>query len=97
MDYIKAFDSLDHNKPQKILKEKGIPDRLTCFLRNLYAGQDAEVRTGHETMDWFKIGKEDIKAVCCHPAYLTYMQRASCRMPDWMNQSWNQDCWEKYQ
>ena len=46
-------------------------------------------------MDWFKIGKEDIKAVCCHPAYLTYMQRASCRMPDWMNQSWNQDCWGK--
>ena len=56
-DYAKAFDCVDHNKLWKILKEMGIPDHLTCFLRNLYAGQEATVRTGHETMDWFKIEK----------------------------------------
>ena len=56
-DYAKAFDSVDHNKRWKILKEMGIPDHLTCFLRNLYAGQEATVRTGHGTTDWFQIGK----------------------------------------
>ena len=53
----KAFDCVDHNKLWKILKEKGIPDHLTCLLRNLYAGQEATVRTGHGTTDWFQIGK----------------------------------------
>ena len=57
IDYAKAFDCVDHNKLWKILKEMGIPDHLTCFLRNLYAGQEAIVRTGHETTDWFQIGK----------------------------------------
>ena len=56
-DYAKAFDCVDHNKLWKILKEMGIPDHLTCLLRNLYAGQEATVRTGHETTDWFQIGK----------------------------------------
>ena len=56
-DYTKAFDCVDHNKLWKILKEMGIPDQLTCFLRNLYAGQEATVRTGHGTTDWFRIGK----------------------------------------
>ena len=57
-DYAKAFDRVDHNKPVwKILKEMGIPDHLTCLLRNLYAGQEATVRTGHGTTDWFQIGK----------------------------------------
>ena len=60
----------------KILKEMGVPHHLTCLLRNLYAGQEATVRTGHGTTDWFQIGK-GIKAVCCHPAYLTYMQSTS--------------------
>ena len=64
--------------------ETGIPDHLTCLLRNLYAGQEATVRTGYGTMDWFKIRKEYVKAVHCHPAYLTYMQSTSCEMPDWM-------------
>ena len=54
---IKAFDSVDHNKLWKILKEMGIPDHLTCLLRNLYAGQEATVRIGHGTTDWFQIGK----------------------------------------
>ena len=53
----KAFDFVDHNKLWKILKEMGIPDHLTCLLRNLYAGQEATVRTGHGTTDWFQIGK----------------------------------------
>ena len=57
IDYTKAFDWVDHKKLWKILKEMGIPDHLTCFLRNLYAGQEATVRTGHETTDWFQIGK----------------------------------------
>ena len=55
--YAKAFDSVDHNKLWKILKEMGIPDHFTCLLRNLYAGQEATVRTGHRSVDWFKIGK----------------------------------------
>ena len=57
IDYAKAFDCVDHNKLWKILKEMGIPDHLTCLLRNLYAGQEATVRTGHGTIDWFQIGK----------------------------------------
>ena len=57
IDYAKAFDCVDHNKLWKILKKTGIPDHLTCLLRNLYAGQDATVRTGHGTTDWFQIGK----------------------------------------
>ena len=58
IDYDKAFDYVDHNKLWKIWKEMGIPDHLTCLLRNLYAGQEATVRTGHGTTDWFQIGKE---------------------------------------
>ena len=65
IDYAKAFDCVDHNKLWKILKEMGILDQLTCLLRNLYAGQEATVRT------------EYVKAVYCHPAYLTYMQSTS--------------------
>ena len=61
----------------KILKEMGIPDHLTCLLRNLYAGQEAPVRTGHGTTDWFQIGKGVCQAVYYHPAYLTYMQSTS--------------------
>ena len=57
INYAKAFDSADHNKLWKILNEIGIPDHLTCLLRNLYAGQEATVRNGHGTMNWFKIGK----------------------------------------
>ena len=77
IDYAKAFDCEDHNKLWKILKEMGIPDHLTCLLRNLYAGQEATVRTGHGTTDWFQIGKIVCQAVYCHPAYLIYMQSTS--------------------
>ena len=77
IDYAKAFDCVDHNKLWEILKEMGIPDHPTCFLRNLYAGHEATVRTRHGTTDWFQIGKEYVKAVYCHPAYLLYMQSTS--------------------
>ena len=77
IDYAKDSDCVDHNKLCKILKEMGIPDHLTCLLRNLYAGQEATVRTGHGTTDWFQIGKGAHQGVYCHPAYLTYMQSTS--------------------
>ena len=69
IDYAKAFDSVDHNKLWKILQEMGIPGHLTFLLRNLYAGQEATVRTGHGTMKWSKIGKGLHQG--CNPAYLT--------------------------
>ena len=67
IDYTKAFDCVDHNKLWKILKEMGIPDHLTCLLRNLYAGQEATVRTGHGTTDWFQIGKGVRQGCICSP------------------------------
>ena len=76
---------VDHSELWKILQEMGIPDHLTCLLRNLYAGQEATVRTRHLTMDWFQIGKGVCKAVYCHPVYLTSMPSTSCKMPGWMN------------
>ena len=79
------------NKLWKTLKEMGIPDHLTHLLRNLYAGQEATVRTGHGTTDWFQIGKGVCQGcIYCHPAYLTYMKAGR-------STSWNQDCWQKYQ
>ena len=84
IDYSKAFDCVDHHKLGKILKEMGIPDHLTCLLRNLYACQEATVRTGHETIDWFQIGKGVHQGYFCHPVYLTYMQCSSWKMLDWM-------------
>ena len=82
--YTKAFDCVDHNKLWKILKERGIPDHLTCLLRNLYAGQETTVRTRMEQQTGSKSGKEYVKAIYCHPAYLTHMQSTSCKMPGWM-------------
>ena len=63
----------------------GIPDHLTRFLRNLYAGQEATVRTVHGTTDWIKIGKGIHQGYICHPSYLTYMQSTSCEMLGWIN------------
>ena len=77
IDYAKAFDCVDHNKLWNILQEMGISDHLTCLLRNLCAGQKATVRTGHGIQTGSKLGKESVKAVYCHPAYLTYMQTTS--------------------
>ena len=67
IDYAKAFDCVYHNKLWKILKDMGIPDHLTCLLRNLYAGQEATVRTGHGTTDWFQIGKGVHRACILSP------------------------------
>ena len=79
IDYAKAFDCVDHNKLWKILKELGIPDHLTCLLRNLYAGQEATVRTGHGTTDWFQIGKGVrqgcILSPCLFKLYAEYIMR----------------------
>ena len=73
IDYAKAFDCFNHNELWKILKEMGILDHLTCLLGSLYTGQEATVRTGHGTTDWFQIEKEYFKAIYCHPDYLTSM------------------------
>ena len=79
IDYAKAFDCVDHNKLWKILKVMGIPDHLTCLLRNLYAGQEATVRTGHGTTDWFQIGKGVrqgcIMSPCLFNLYAEYIMR----------------------
>ena len=79
IDYAKAFDCVDHNKLWKILKETGIPDHLTCLLRNLYAGQEATVRTGHGTTDWFPIGKGVCQGCVLSPClfnfYAEYIMR----------------------
>ena len=84
IDYAKVFDCADHNKLWKILQEMGIPDDLTYLLINLYADQEAKVRTGYGTTDWFQIGKGVRQGVHCHPAYLTSMQSTSCEMLGWM-------------
>jgi len=79
IDYAKAFDCVDHNKLWEILKEMGIPDHLTCLLRNLYSGQEATVRTGHGTTDWFQIGKGVcqgcILSPCLFNFYAEYIMR----------------------
>ena len=91
IDYTKAFDCVHQNKLWKILKELGIPDHLTCLLRNLYAGQEATVRTGHGTMDLFQIGKGVHQGCILSPCLLI------CRVHHekcWAGRStsWNQDC-----
>ena len=79
IDYVKAFDCVEHNKLWKILKELGIPDYLTCFLRNLYASQEATVRTGYRTTDWFQTGKgvhqSCILSPCLFNLYAEYIMR----------------------
>ena len=79
IDYVKALDCVDHNKLWKILRDMGIPDHLMCLLRNLYAGQEATVRTGHRTIDWFQIGKGVhqgcILSICLNNFYAEYIMR----------------------
>ena len=94
IDYAKAFDCVDHCKLWEILQEMGIPDHLTCLLRKLYVGQKAAVRSRHEQQTDSKLGKEYIKAVWCHPAYLTSMKSTLWEMLNIT--SWNQDC-QNYQ
>ena len=77
IDYAKVFDCVDHNKLWEILQEMGIPDHLTCLLRNLYASQEAQLELDMEQQTGSKLEKEFVKAVYCHPVYLTYMQSTS--------------------
>ena len=97
IDYAKASDRVDHKKLWNILQEMGIPDHLTCLLRNLYVGQEPTVRTRHGTMIGSKLGKEYNKALYHHLLNLTYMQRASCYMPGWINYKLESRCHERYQ
>jgi len=84
IDYAKAFDCVDHNKLWKILKGMGIPDHLTCLLRNLYAGHQATVRTGHGTTEWFQIGKgvcqDCILSSCLFNLYVEYIAKVQPRL-----------------
>ena len=94
IDYAKAFDCVDHNKLWKILKEMGIPDHLTCLLRNLYAGQEVTVRTGHRTTDWFQIRKGVCQGCmlssCLFHLYAEYtMRNAGLDEAHNWNQDWN--------
>ena len=98
IDYAKAFDCVDQNKLWKILKERGIPDHLICLLRNLYAGQEATVRTGHGTTDWFQIGKGVHQGCILSPCLFNLLCRVH-HEKRWAGRStsWNQECLEKYQ
>ena len=89
-----AFDCVDHNNLWKILQEMGIPEHLTCLLRNLYAGQEA--RTGHGTTDWFQIGKGVHQGCILSPCLLNLYAEYIMRNTGWST-SWNHDCWKKYQ
>ena len=82
IDYAKAFDCVDHNKLYKSLQEVGIPDHLTCLLRKLYASKKQQLELDMEQQTGSNSGKEYIKAVYCHPAYLTYMQSTTWEMLD---------------
>ena len=103
IDYAKAFVCVDPNKLWKILKEMGIPDHLICLLRNLYAGQEATVRTRHGPTDWFQIGKGVLQGCILSPClfnlYAVYIMRNAGleETQAGRNTSWNQDCREKYQ
>ena len=88
---------MDYSKLWKIFKGMGMPYHLTWLLRNLYVGQEVTIELDMEQLTGSELGKEYIKVVYCHPAYLTYMQSTSCEKVGWMKHSWNQDCWEKYQ
>ena len=100
IDYAKAFDCVDYNKLWNVLQEMGIPDHLTCLIRNLYAGQEATVRTGHGTTDWFQIGKGlcqgCILSPCLLNLYAEYIMQNEKHWAGWST-SWNQDFREKYQ
>ena len=96
-DYTKAFDCVDHNKLWKILQEMGIPDHLTCLLRNLYAGQEATVRTVHGTTNWFQIGKGVHQGCILLPCLFNFFAVHHEKRWAGRSTSWNQDCQEKYQ
>ena len=95
IDYARASDCVDHNKLWKILKEMG--DHLTCLLRNLYASQEATVRTGHGATDWFQTGKGVRQGGILSICYFNMFRIHHVKCPIGWSTSWNQDSWEKYQ
>ena len=95
--YKKAFDCMDHNKLWKILKEMRIPDHLTFLLRNLYAGQEATVRTRHGTMDWFKVEKGVCQGCVLSPCLFNFYTEYIMQNAGWMNHKLESRLWEKYQ
>ena len=97
IDYAKTFDCVDYNKLWKILKVMGIPDHLTCLLRNLYTDQEAIVKTGYGTTDWFQIGKGVHQGYILSPSLFNLYAEYIMRNIGWKKHSWNQDCPEKYQ
>ena len=97
IDYTKAFDCVDHNKLWKILQEMGIPDHLTASWETCMQVKKQQLEPDMEQETGSKSGKEYVKAVYCHPAYLTYMQSTSWEMLDWMKHKLESDFWEKYQ
>ena len=84
IDYAKAFDCVNHRKLWKFLKEIGIPDHLTCILRNLYTSQEATIRTGHGTTDWFQIGKRVCQGCILSSCLFNLLHSTSCEMLGWM-------------
>ena len=97
VDYARAFDCVDHNKLWRILKEMGISGHLTCLLRNLYAGQEATVRTRHETTDLVLYLERNTSRLYIVTLIITYMQSTSCEMPGWMKHKLESRLQEKYQ
>ena len=97
IDYVKAFDHMDHHKLWKILKEIGTPDHLTCLLRNLYAGQKAAVTTVHGTTDWFQIGKGVRQRCMLSPCLFNLYAEYIMRNAGLHEHKLESDCWEKYQ
>ena len=97
IDYAKAFDTVDHNKLWKILKEMGIPDHLTASWEICMQVKKQQLELDMEQQTNSKLGKKHIKAVYCHPAYLTYMQNTSWEMLGWMKHKLESRLWEKYQ
>ena len=97
IDYAKAFDCVDHNKLWKILKEMEIPDYLIHLLRNLYAGQEATVRSGHGPTDWFQIGKGVRQGCILSSCLFNFYTEYIMEMLGWMNHERESRLWEKYQ
>ena len=97
IDYAKAFDCVDHNKLWKIMKEVGIPDHLTCLLRNLYAGHEATVRTGHGTTDWFQIGKGVRQGCMLSPCLFNLYAEYIMKNAGLDEAQLESRLWEKYQ
>ena len=85
IDCAKAFDCVGHNKRWKILQERGVPDHLTCLLKNLYASQEATVKTGHGIMDWLKIGKGVCQDCILSPCLFKFYVVTLCKIPAWVN------------